>query len=160
MMILFKFSVAAAIVIIGYIYAKKYRNKAKFFGDLHIFLLSYCDCLQFSRSDLIQFVDGQKEHNEIFGEFLHSCKRHMKCPDEEIVFPDSIKIDEDWKVLVGQFFENLGKSDAAGELSKCGEYKQIFQKYKIETETESKRNFPLFFKLSIYGAILFLVLFL
>ncbi len=146
---------------IGYGLSKYYISRLKFFNDLLNFAEKFETEINFSKTKLLNVVDGFKSTSKEFVTILNSYKLFLnegQILNENLMF-DKIKIlKEEEKHCVFMFFNELGKFDVYNQTKQIENYKVKFNDIIHSCVEDKKKYGTLYVKLGIILGLLFALL--
>lgn len=159
-----KFFLGIAIVafttLCGYLLAKKYRQRALFFKQFHVFNERFLNEIAYYKRPVREFI-SQYSYKGDFGELLsHFLARVEKGKDlvgflEEDAF--SFLTEEEIRLLEN-YFLMLGKGDSLSQRNYFSSMKAALTTYDTEAQTTCKQYGDLYVKFGFLCGLLLLIL--
>lgn len=159
-----KFLLGIAIVaftsFIGFIFAKKYRQRKLFFVQLKEFNDRFLSEITYYRRPIGEFISKCVYKGE-FDTFLRNYFYYlndMQSDIEEISFDCCEFLTKEQKSVVSDYFQMLGKGDSSSQRAYYTAMKEPLTKLYLETDASYKKYGDLYVKLGFLCGLLILIL--
>lgn len=155
---------AGACVFIGYIYSKKYKQRAGFFQALVMLCQKFDVEINFSRERLKNIFENldDKQKNKLCGlvsNFISFIEQENPL-DKETLFKGIKFLKEEEKDVVFMFFKTLGRSDVDSQSKEAKNYLTRFENLSMLANNENKKYGSLSIKLGIIAGLFIIVIFI
>ena len=151
-------------ILIGYIFSKKYRVRAKFFNSLIYLCLKFDVEINYSRERLKNIIESLDEK---YKQHLYGIDKNYilfindKTPlEKEMLFKGINFLKDDEKDIIFMFFKTLGRSDVDSQSKEIKNYQNRFEEISTKTTAENKKYGSLSIKLGIIAGLFLVVIFI
>ena len=145
----------------GYIFAKKYRKRKLFFGQLKEFNERFLSEVSYYRRPLREFVSKyiyKGEFQMFLQNFFLEIDELSQSEHSSMGFPDCEFLKSEDKALLEDYFKMLGKGDSASQKTYFSAAKEWIAKLYGDAENEYKKYGDLYIKLGFLCGLLILIL--
>ncbi len=155
-----KFFLGVAIValtsFIGYLLAKKYRQRKDFFSQFYEFNQRFLSELSYRRRPIREFASSYPYRGE-FNEFLQEFFIGIDGGGG-VDFPDFTFLSKEEKTLVLDYFAMLGRGDSLSQKGYFSSVKETLSTHMTKAAEVSKRYGDLYIKIGFLCGLLILIL--
>ena len=144
----------------GFVFAKKYRQRKKFFAQLWEFNERFLSEIAYYRRPIKEFIaiySYQGEFQEVLKDFTHSLSEDVQT----MRFLENSKysfLKEEEKQTLNDYFLMLGKGDSSSQKGYFASVKDTLVRSQNETEIEAKKYGDLYIKIGFLCGLLILIL--
>ena len=147
----------------GWIFTKKYRKKKKFYAQFNAFNECFINEISYLRRPLVEFVATQRLKEE----FAYAIELFFECLESDREIKGMLSLNDAFHFLTGEdkdvveeYFQMLGKGDAASQKAYFSSVKQNLQTRGQQAEESSKKYGDLYIKLGFLCGIFLVILLL
>lgn len=152
----------------GYVFAKKYREKMRFFSQFHEFNERFLSEISYYRRPVKEFVAKYPYTGDfalLLKDFISSLDREKKSAyageekefeTADLTFPDFLTEEE--RGFARDYFFMLGRGDSGSQKAYFSSVKSFLSEYKSKSGEECKRYGDLYLKMGFLLGLLILVL--
>ncbi len=157
-------SFAGICILIGYIFSKKYRQRASFFQALVMLCQKFDVEINFSRERLKNIFENldDKQKNKLCGlvqNFISFIEQENPL-EKETLFKNITFLKEEEKDVIFMFFRTLGRSDVDSQSKEAKNFLSRFENLSSGANNENKKYGSLSIKMGIIAGLFILVLFI
>ncbi len=160
-----KFFLGVAIVgfcaFCGFLFAKKYRQRKLFFGQLSTFNERFINEISYYRRPLVQFASAyayKGEFSLLLEDFFKDVDNAPRRLDECLEEATYSFLKKEEKGFIKDYFLSLGRGDSASQKTHFSSLQTPLQKQREEAEATCKKYADLYVKLGFLFGLLVLIL--
>lgn len=148
---------------IGYLFARKYKQRANFFSALILLCQKFDVEINYSRERLknIFLSLDEKIKKNLFGidkNFISYLDKEIELDKNEL-FKNINFLKENEKDIIFPFFKSMGRSDIDSQSKEIKNYQNRFETLSLSADQENKKYGSLSIKLGIIAGLFLVVLF-
>lgn len=156
--------IAGVCIFVGYMFSKKYRQRAHFFQALVMLCQKFDVEINFSRERLKKIFETLdiKQKSKLCGlvENFISFIEQENSLEKETLFKGINFLKEEEKDVILMFFKTLGRSDVDSQSKEAKNYLFRFENLSTLANNENKKYGSLSIKLGIIAGLFIVVLFI
>lgn len=158
------FALAGVCIFVGYMFSKKYRQRANFFSALVMLCQKFDVEINFSRERLKNIFENidEKQKSRLCGlvdNFISFIEQENPL-EKEILFKGISFLKEEEKDVIFMFFKTLGRSDVDSQSKEAKNYQSRFENLSSLASGENKKYGSLSIKLGLIAGLFIIVLFI
>ncbi len=164
MKFIFLLAIAGVCILIGFIYSKKYRQRANFFRALVMLCQKFDVEIKFSRDRIknifVNIDDKQKQHLCGLTNNFISFIEMENTLEKDTLFKGISFLKEEEKDVIFMFFKTLGRSDVDSQSQETKNYQSRFETLSSSANNDYKKYGALSVKLGFVVGAFLIVLFI
>ena len=143
----------------GYLLAKKYRQKKKFFSQFVLFNERFLSELAYFRRPIREFIFAYSYQGEFFQFLEESFSQNALVSFQSVLNTNAYTfLSAEDKALVDNYFSMLGKADSMAQKAYFSSVKDVLKKAEADAISESKKYGDLYVKMGFLLGLLILIL--